>query len=182
VLLPLLRGEQVSFQGETLKAATMGPLDVKAPAPPVLLAALAPVMLKLAGGVADGTVTWMTGPATVESHIAPLITKAAADAGKHPPRISVALPVSVTNDPDGARERANQAFAIYGQLPSYRAMLDKEGAAGPGNVAIVGDEESVLAQIRAVEAAGATDFGAAPFGSAEEQERTDRLIASLAST
>src|SRR5437588_662069 len=64
VLLPLLQGQAVSFQGETLKATTMGPLDVKAKPPPVLLAALAPVMLRLAGSVADGTVTWMTGPST----------------------------------------------------------------------------------------------------------------------
>lgn len=179
-LMPALRGEQVSFEGETLKANTMGPLDVHADAPPVLLAALAPVMLKLAGSVADGTVTWMTGPATVADHIVPSIAKAAADAGRATPRVAVGLPVSITADPDAARQQAARTFAVYGQLPSYRAMLDREGAAGPADVAIVGDEAEVRKGIERVAEAGATDFCAAPFGSGEEQRRTVELLSALA--
>ncbi|HZQ26854.1 MAG TPA: LLM class F420-dependent oxidoreductase [Acidimicrobiales bacterium] len=180
-LLPLLRGEQVSYQGETVKAMTMGPLDIKVDRPPpVLLAALAPVMLKLAGAVADGTITWMTGPDTLANHIVPTITKAATEAGRPAPRVGAGLPVCVTDDPDGARERADRAFAIYGQLPSYRAMLDKEGAAGPGQVAIVGDEETVARQVRALADAGVTDFAGAPYGDGAEIERTVAVLAQLA--
>jgi F420-dependent oxidoreductase-like protein len=180
-LMPLLGGQAVSHQGETVSANTMAPLDVVVDEPPpVLLAALGPTMLKLAGQRTAGTVTWMTGPATIASHIVPSITKAAEDAGKPPPRVAVGLPVAVTTDVERARETADRTFAIYGQLPSYRAMLDREGAEGPAHVAIVGDEESVANQIQAVADAGATDFSAAPFGSADEISHTVSLIATLA--
>jgi len=180
VLLPLLRGEQVSFQGETLKAMTLGPLDVKGVAPPpVLLAALAPTMLKLAGSLTDGTVTWMAGPATVAEHIVPSITRAAEVAGRGPPRVAVGLPVCITNARDEARERAGRTFVVYGQLPSYRAMLDREGAGGPQDVAIVGDEAEVVAQIGRIADGGATDFMGAPFGTPEERGRTSEVLGSL---
>lgn len=179
-LLPLLRGEQVAYEGATLTARTMGPLGVAAPAPPVLLAALAPAMLKLAGSLTGGTVTWMTGPATIESHVGPAITKAAEEAGRPAPRIAVGLPVCVTDDAAGARERAERAFAVYGTLPSYRAMLDREGAEGPGAVAIVGDEAAVRSQLERLGEAGATDFGASVYGSPEEQQRTMTLLKELA--
>ncbi|HVE94609.1 MAG TPA: TIGR03564 family F420-dependent LLM class oxidoreductase [Acidimicrobiales bacterium] len=170
-LLPLLAGEPAGVKGETLTA--MGQLTIPgASRPPVLLAALAPTMLKLAGGVADGTITWMTGPATVESHIVPSINAAASDAGRADPRVVVALPVMVTNDPDAARARAAKVFAVYGGLPSYRAMLDKEGAAGPADVVIVGDESTVAKEVARMADAGATDFVAAPFGDDEQNART----------
>jgi len=178
VLMPLLRGESVAFAGETI--STQAALDIPdAPTPPVLLAALGPVMLQLAGTVADGTVTWMTGPATIEAHIAPTIIAAATDAGRPTPRIAVGLPVCVSGDADGARARAAEEYSVYGFLPSYRAMLDREGAEGPADVAIVGDEATVAAGIRRVADAGATDFSAAEFGNAEERARTRALLQSL---
>lgn len=180
ILGPLVRDGMVNFQGETLKGMTMQPVKVAGATPfPILLAALAPQMLKLAGSMADGTVTWMTGPATVSDHIVPSITAAAEAAGRPAPRVAVGLPVSVTADVDAAREQAASTFAIYGQLPSYRAMLDREGAAGPADVAIVGDEDTVRKQISAVADAGATDFLGAPFGSSDDQRRTMELLASL---
>jgi F420-dependent oxidoreductase-like protein len=173
ILKPLLNGENVAVNGDTLTWRGMGPLDIPgAKAPTLLLAALAPRMLELAGAIADGTVTWMTGPATVGDHIVPSITKAAEAEGRPAPRIGVGLPVSVTANPDAAREQAANVFAIYGQLPSYRAMLDREGAEGPADVAIVGDEGTVVKEIQRVMDAGATDFVAAVFGSREEQART----------
>ena len=177
VLLPLLREGSVSFKGElyTVNANVERP----AGAPPVVIAALAPVMLKLAGSMADGTATWMTGPKTIADHVAPRINAAAEEAGRPAPRIIVALPVCVTNDVDAAKERASSTFEVYGQLPSYRAMLDKEGAAGPADVAIVGDEETVAAGVRAVAEAGATDFGASIYGTREEMARARDLLKSL---
>jgi F420-dependent oxidoreductase-like protein len=178
-LLPLLRGEAAAVDGETLKA--QGALTVPGvpSPPPVLLAALAPRMLHLAGAVADGTVTWMTGVRTLESHIVPAITTAASSASRPAPRVAVGLPVCVTGDAAGAREEAARAFSVYGYLPSYRAMLDKEGAEGPADVAIVGDEDSVATEIRQLADAGATDFAAAVFGSADERARTIDVLEGL---
>ncbi|MER6831067.1 LLM class F420-dependent oxidoreductase [Streptosporangium sp. NPDC000563] len=162
ILIPLVRGENVSFEGETLTARlglnTPGPRDM-----PVLIAALAPRMLRLAGEVADGTVLWMTGAKTVAEHVAPAVTEAARAAGRPEPRIVCALPVCVTDDAEAARALAAERFEIYGQLPSYRAMLDREGAAGPADVAIVGDEDEVSARIEALAKAGVTDFVAAEY-------------------
>jgi F420-dependent oxidoreductase-like protein len=144
ILLPLLREGSVSFVGKTMRA--QGSVNVPEGRPvPVLLAALAPRMLRLAGGWADGTITWMTGPATVASHIVPTMAAAATEAGRPAPRVVVGLPVCVTGDADRARERAAKSFEMYGYLPSYRAMLDREGVAGPADVAVVGDGASIAA-------------------------------------
>jgi 5,10-methylenetetrahydromethanopterin reductase len=179
ILMPLLMGEQVAFTGETLRAATFGALEIDAPAPPVLVAALGPTMLSLAARLASGTATWMTGPSTIESHIVPVIRKAAAEAGRPEPRVAVGLPVCVTADAAAARERAAELFAIYGGLPSYRAMLDREGAAGPADVAIVGTEDEVSAQVRRFAGIGATDFVGAPFGTDNEIKASVAALAGL---
>jgi F420-dependent oxidoreductase-like protein len=179
VLVPLLEGEQVSFAGETLRASTFGPLEIDAPPPPVLVAALGRTMLRLAGAMASGTITWMTGPDTVEAHIIPTINQAAAEAGRPRPRIGVGLPVCVTHDSDAARKKAAEVFAIYGNLPSYRAMLDREGAGGPADVAIVGEESSVKAAVRRLAEIGVTDFCGAPFGSADQIQASIATLAEL---
>jgi len=178
VLLPLLDGHPAAFDGETLRAH-IGLSTPRLGRVPVLLAALAPQMLKLAGQRADGTVLWMTGPATVRDYIVPAITAAARDAGRESPRIVCILPVCVTDDPAAARAGAEKVFAIYGQLPSYRAMLDREGAAGPGDVAITGDEDAVAAQITALADAGVTDFVAGEYARGDDQRRTRQLLKSL---
>jgi F420-dependent oxidoreductase-like protein len=181
VLLPLLRGEQADFEGETLRAkiglSTPRPVDRV----PLLLAALAPAMLRLAGEQTDGTILWMTGPATVRDYVVPAITAAARNAGRPDPRVVCVLPVCVTDDPDQARKRAERIFAIYGQLPSYRAMLDKEGAAGPADVAITGDEATVKAQIETLAEVGVTDFVAGEFGGGDDAVRTRELLKSMIS-
>jgi 5,10-methylenetetrahydromethanopterin reductase len=146
----------------------------------VLVAALGPAMLKLAGEVADGTITWLVGPHTLRDHIVPSITAAASAAGRAVPRVVVGLPVCVTADPDAARERAARTFGVYKDLPSYRAMLDREGAAGPADVAVVGDEEAVAEQLRRLAGIGATDFAAPLFGRPEERRRTLELLGMLA--
>lgn len=176
VLLPLLRDGQVGHTGERYKVHA--PLERMGPAggPKVLLAAMAPVMLQLAGGVADGTLLWMTGARTVGEHVAPRITAAAEAAGKPAPQIVASLPVAVTDDPDAARAAAAEIFAMYGGLPSYRAMLDKEGAAGPEDIAIVGDEATVEAGIRSLADAGVTEFGAAVYGDEATMRRTSELL------
>ncbi len=177
VLVSLMNREQVKYEGDHFQVATREPLDVAASAPPVLLAALGSRMLGVAGAVADGTVTWMTGPATVADHIVPTMTAAAAAAGRPAPRVHVILPICVTADRDTAYAEATSAFAMYDRIPSYRAMLDREGAATPADVAIIGDEEAVLRGIRRVEDAGATELTVVPLGSAADRRRTFELVA-----
>jgi F420-dependent oxidoreductase-like protein len=180
-LMPLLSGQKVDVEGERVTTHAFAPLTLgDATAPPVLVAALGDTMLRLAGRVADGTVTWMTGTRTIASHISPVIREAAEKAGRPAPRIGVALPVSVTADIETARERVNKEFGIYPNLPSYRAMLDMEGAAGPADVAFLGDEDAVTASIEQLAAAGATDFVASVVGDRAERERTFSLLSALA--
>jgi 5,10-methylenetetrahydromethanopterin reductase len=180
VLLPLLAGDSASFDGATLRAHIGLSVPRSPRRVPVLLAALAPRMLRLAGELADGTVLWMTGPATVRDYIVPSITAAAAAAGRPSPRVVCMLPVCVTDDVVQARADADKAMAIYGQLPSYRAMLDKEGAAGPGDVAIAGHEDAVAEQIRALAGSGVTDFIAAEYVRGPDGPRTRKLLRTLA--
>jgi F420-dependent oxidoreductase-like protein len=162
VLLPLVREGRVSFSGEFYKVNATAPVTVPKPLP-VLISALAPIMLRIAGEMTDGTITWMAGPRTIESHIVPRITKAAESAGRPKPRIVVGLPVAVTDDAPAAREKAARSFQVYGTLPNYRRVLDIEGAPGPAEVAVVGNESEVEAQLRTLASAGATDFLAGEF-------------------
>jgi F420-dependent oxidoreductase-like protein len=178
ILMPLLHEGAADFTGETMRASLALNVADRQP-PPVLLAALGPKMLELAGAVADGTVTWMTGPSTLAQHTVPTITAAAERAGRPAPRVMVSLPVCVTDDVAGARERAATEFQVYGFLPSYRAMLDREGAEGPADVAIVGDSSTVEKAVRQLADTGVTDFVASIFGQRDDRARTRELLRSL---
>jgi F420-dependent oxidoreductase-like protein len=181
ILMPLLHDGKVSFEGDDLTARTFAPMRVAGAEPPaVLVAALGVQMLRLAGRLADGTALWMVGPKTVADHVVPTISAAAEAAGRRSPQVAVGLPVSVTADPDVARENAAASFGFYNNLPSYRAMLDREGAEGPADVAVVGDEESVAAQLEHLVDIGATSMILPVFGSDEERARTLALLAELA--
>ncbi|WP_426573565.1 LLM class F420-dependent oxidoreductase [Aquihabitans sp. McL0605] len=161
-LVPLCAGENVSFQGETLSAN--GGIMIEGASPvPVMVAALGPAMLKLAAEHTAGTITWMTGPKTLADHTVPTLLKAATEAGTGEMRVVTSLPIAVTTDVDGARERASRVFSIYNQLPSYRAMLDREGADGPADVSLIGSEAEVLAGVERLRSAGVTDFVASEF-------------------
>ncbi len=178
VLMPLIHEGKASFKGETIRTEASIGVEPRIPCQ-VLVAALGEQMLKLAGTVTDGTVTWMTGPATLASHTVPTISAAAAAAGRAAPQIASSLPICVTNDIDAARERAARDFQVYGFLPSYRAMLDREGAEGPADVAIVGDDATVEKGVRALADAGVTEYVASIYGSREERARTRALLKSM---
>ena len=179
VLMPLLDGSNVAFDGEEFQVhAGVSALGI--PRPAVLVAALGEQMLRVTGTLADGTVTWCTGPETLRTHIVPTLKAAAEAAGRPAPRVVTALPVCVTDDKAAAVARAAELFQVYGFLPSYRAMLDKEGAAGPQDVAIVGGEAEVGDRIRALADVGVTDFTAAEFGGdPDEVARTRDLLKTL---
>jgi 5,10-methylenetetrahydromethanopterin reductase len=184
VVKSLVETGKVAFQGQCYRVNAS--LQIADARPfPVLIGGLGPRMRKLAATVADGTITWMTGRRTIGEVLAPEMHAAARAAGrKEAPRIVCGLPVVVTKDAAGAREAASKAFAIYGQLPSYRAMLDLEGAKAPGEVAVAGDAHEVERQIEALAAAGVTDFNAAlfPYGPDAKAsfERTYEVLAELA--
>ncbi len=178
VLGPLLRGESVSHRGATLTA--VGAIDAPGTKPPsLLIGALGPAMLRTAGELADGTVTTWTGPATLADHIVPTITRAARAAGRPDPRVVALTFVCVTSEADARRAWVAQRFAMVGQLPSYRAVLDREGLDGPGDTVILGDEASVERQIRRLASAGVTELVALPIGSAQEQATTTELLVGL---
>ncbi len=170
-LAPMLRGENVSAQGERVSAVTMSPLGPKETrTPSLLVAALGPKMLKLAGALTDGTVLWMTGRKTIASHISPTIRAAAAEAGRPAPRVVCSLPITVTDDILGARERVNTQYAIYGTLPSYAKMMEREGAREPADVGLMGTKEQVLEQLGELANAGVTEFSGAPTGTQDERD------------
>ncbi|HUO39469.1 MAG TPA: TIGR03564 family F420-dependent LLM class oxidoreductase, partial [Mycobacterium sp.] len=154
-LLPLLSGQEANATGETV--TTRGVLHIpNAPAPPVYIAALGPQMLRLTGRRCAGTLTWMTGPKTLAERIGPMLRGAAAEAGRPDgaARVAAALPVSVTDDVERVRAQAAEQFVMYGQLPSYRAMLDHEGYREPQDAALIGNENLVTERIDELRGAG----------------------------
>ena len=179
VLAPLIRDGSANFEGGEFRVHASVSVPGARPCP-ILLAALAPRMLALAGRVGDGTITWMTGPKTLREYTVPRITEAASTAGRPAPRIVAGMPVAVTEDAAGARAAAAQQFQIYGALPSYRAMLDREGAAAPEDIAIIGDESAVSERIAQFAAIGVTDFLGIPYAFGPDKrgaiERTRALL------
>jgi F420-dependent oxidoreductase-like protein len=179
-LAPLLRGEPTTFAGQEYRLDQAQVTVPDATPPSVLVAALGPQMLRLTGRLADGTAIWMGGPRYIAEHAVPTISAAAQEAGRPAPRIVAGLPICVTSNAEAVRERANRAFSRYGELPSYRAVLDRqEAGANPGDVALIGDEATVQAGIDELRAAGVTDLVAsvyAPRG--EDAERTYALLKS----
>jgi F420-dependent oxidoreductase-like protein len=178
VLMPLARGETASFEGELYRVNVGVSLPGSTPLP-VVVAALGPRMLELTGELADGTATWMTGERTLADHIVPILTRAASGAGRPQPRVIGALPICLVSDANAAREAASKIFAMYGTLPSYRAMLDREGAANPGDIAIAGDEKALRDALARLRDAGVTDFAASFFDPEEgAAERTRAFLCS----
>lgn len=179
-----IRGEPVELAGEVLRVhvggATAAPVAV-----PVLLGALGPRLLDLAGSAADGTVLWLANATAIASHVRPLVSAAAERAGRPAPRIVAGLPVAVHDDADAARAVIAKQLAIYGRLPNYQRILAHGGVDSPAAAAIVGDEATVTHQLEALEAAGATEIWADVVAIGEDRatsrERTMTLLRSLVS-
>lgn len=179
ILMPLLTDGKVDFDGEILSCHAQ---FFQAPATPcpVVVAALGPQALRVAGARTEGTTLAWVGPRTVRDHIKPTLEAAAASAGRRTPRIIATLPVCVTDEVDAMRALVTKFLSHYGTLPSYRAMFDREGVAGPGELALIGDEASVQAKIIEMAEAGVTDFAATEFTPAPaDRVRTRLLLKSL---
>jgi F420-dependent oxidoreductase-like protein len=165
------------------------PMDVSDYGPnPVLLAALAPVMLRVAGEHASGTILWLADERAVGEHVVPRITKAAAEAGRPAPRVVAGVPVALcpNDEVDEAREWANRALGHSEYCENYQRLLDRGDAKSEGDILAAGDESAVLARLRAFKDAGATDLAVRvlPLGSdrasrIESKKRTVEFLASL---
>ncbi len=182
VLLPAMRERRVSFEGTIWSGEVDnvgGPGDV--PAPSVVLAAMGPRMLAMAGGRTDGSILWLSGPRTIETVIRPALETAAEAAGRPAPRIVASVPVCVTSQPDAVRGLVAAVLEGYNHLPSYRGVMDAEGAAGPEDVSVIGSEDEVRDGLAAFAAAGATDFSALEFTTTDDEvARTRALLKDLA--
>ena len=180
ILVPLLNTGEVSFKGEMLTCEAQAFFKPTQPTP-VVVAALGPQALAVAGCLADGTTLAWVGPKTIRDHIRPRISDAASRAGRAAPRIIATLPVCVTDDESGIRARISKTLSMYAELPSYRAMFEREGVQTPGEVALVGSEEKVRASLEALREAGVTDFSASAFTTnAQEETRTRALLREVA--
>jgi F420-dependent oxidoreductase-like protein len=176
ILVPLVRDGAVSYRGETVAGEAEFHIAGATPCP-VLLGALGPRMLELAGALADGTVTFQVGPRTLAGLTCPTIRGAAERAGRPTPRVVSMISMCVTDDVGSASERARRASEAMAALPSYAAMLQREG----GPALIAGDEDRVIRELRSLEAAGVTDvipLRLARRGS-EDEERTEGLLSDV---
>lgn len=196
---------QMSDHLDVLTAALAGPgaidvdndshrvhstIDVADPVPtPVLLAALGPVMLRLAGERADGTILWMADERTIEGHIVPRITAAADHAGRPAPRIVAGVPVALCapHEVDEARGHASEVLGHADFSPNYVRLLEHGDATDVGDTMAAGDEAAVAARLRRYRDAGVTDLAArvVPLGAdeaarRESRRRTQEFVASLA--
>jgi F420-dependent oxidoreductase-like protein len=184
VLLPAMRERRVDASGDIWSGHTDGlGAAPGAEAPVVLLAAMGPRMLRLAGERTDGTMLWLSGPDAIAQTIKPAIDDAAEAAGRPAPRIAASVPVCVTDDAARVRDVIGALLAGYNELPSYRRVMDLSGAGGPADVSVVGDDDAVRAGLAAFADAGVTDFAALEFSTnPDEAAETRALLVDLATS
>ncbi|MGL6235647.1 MAG: TIGR03564 family F420-dependent LLM class oxidoreductase [Segniliparus sp.] len=186
VLGEIQRTGSAGFDGETLTARSGDwtlALPGSGPGPSVVVAALGPQALRATGELADGTVTFLTGPRTIESFIAPTIRAAAEGAGRPSPRIVALVAAVLTEDADGVRDRAASVFDFYLTIPSYRAVVEREGVGHPVELALIGDEQVLAQGVRQLFDAGATEVvltQGLQLGGAEARQRTWEFAGTLA--
>ena len=179
VLNPLLDGDLVNHKGQEyrvqLNNAPFTQLDVPGGGrPKVLIAALGPGMLKVTGELADGTSMFWCGPNYIEQTAVPTITKAAEAAGRPAPRIIAGIPISVTDKEEEARASCARVWEVYGKIYSYKNVIAAEGASGVADLAVVGDEATVRAQLKRLESIGVTDYNGAILPVPEDREAPQR--------
>ena len=179
ILMPLIEVGKVSFEGETL-SCNAEVFRIPENRPCVVVAALGPQALRVAGHRTDGTTLAWVGPRTIAEHIKPRLTEAAAKAGKQDPRIIATLPVVVTGQAAAIRTRIGETLTMYGELPSYKAMFKREGVSGPADLAIAGSASEVEDEINRLAEAGVTDFAASVYATnSEERLQTRELLCRL---
>ncbi|MFI2205420.1 TIGR03564 family F420-dependent LLM class oxidoreductase [Streptomyces sp. NPDC020192] len=183
-LRPLLETGSADFHGELLTAATPLPATVPGAEPPVpiLVAAMGPQALRVSGALADGILPYLAGPRALAEHLVPAVTAAAEAAGRPAPRIVAFVPGVVTADVEAVRERATEALSFYERFPSYQRVIGLSGGTRAVDLAAIGDEETVAAEVRRYREAGATEvvFTATDLGGDADRRRTWQLLGELA--
>jgi 5,10-methylenetetrahydromethanopterin reductase len=180
VLRSLFETGAVDFNGQLVSAHTELRIT-GAPAPRILVAALSDQSLRVTGRLADGTLTTFIGPEALEKHTVPTITAAAEAAGRPRPEVVASMPICLTSDTDGARQVAAELYSVYTtRYTAYRATFERQGVTGPGDLAVIGDEDDAAQQLQRFADAGATAFSANPFGTPDEIARTRSFLATFA--
>ena len=180
ILMPLLHEGATNFDGELLSCDAKLFQTPKHNVP-VLVAALGPQALAVTGKWADGTTLAWVGPKTIREHIVPRLQEAAAEHQRPAPRVVATLPICVTEQSTTVRESIGKGLSLYGRLPSYQAMFEREGASGPADVAVVGSRTEVMDQVAALAEAGVTDFAPSEFClNRDEWSATRELLVELA--
>lgn len=182
VLPPLLRGERLSHHSELLHVDTTGTFGgakvVGATAPPVYVGTMFPKSLRVAGEFADGVVTWLVGPHTMAEQVIATAQAAAEEAGRPRPRFVAGFPVAVCASTDVGRQKdlVNDRLGGFGALPVYEQVLARENAAGPADLAAIGDEETVAARLAEFADAGVDEVYGLCFGNADVTARTAEFL------
>ncbi|MFE2298742.1 LLM class F420-dependent oxidoreductase [Streptomyces sp. NPDC059445] len=184
VLRQLTETGTADFRGELLSATT--PLSARVPGAesgvPLLVAAMGPQALRVSGELADGILPYLAGPRALAEHIVPAVTAAAEAAGRPAPRIVALVPGVVTDDVDAVRAKATEALSFYEQIPSYARVIELSGGRRASDLAVIGDEKTVEAEVRRYRDAGATEvvFSGTEIAGAADRRRTWALLGELA--
>ncbi|MBZ6259792.1 LLM class F420-dependent oxidoreductase [Streptomyces olivaceus] len=183
-LRQLTRDGSADFRGELLTAAT--PVPARVPGAetgvPLLVAAMGPKALRAGGELADGILPYLAGPRALETHIVPALTAAAEAAGRPAPRVVALVHGVVTDDVDAVRRKVTGQLAFYEQIPSYARVVELSGGRRASDVAVIGDEATVAAEVRRYRDAGATEvvFSGTQIAGEADRRRTWALLGALA--
>lgn len=183
-LRQLTREGEADFRGELLTAVT--PVPARVPGAeggvPLLVAAMGPQALRVSGELADGILPYLAGPRALADHIVPALVAAAEAAGRPAPRVVALVHGVVTDDVERVRRKATEQLAFYEQIPSYARVVELSGARRASDVAVIGDEKTVAAEIRRYRDAGATEvvFSGTEIAGEEDRRRTWALLGELA--
>jgi F420-dependent oxidoreductase-like protein len=181
VLTALMNGDAVDHKGARFEIHAR--LEPAVPRPPVLLAALGPQMLALAGRATDGAAIWLGGPRYLEEFAIPTLLNTAREADRNAPRVACGLPIAITRETEAARRAADRFLAASSKLPAYRNVLELEGVESAADVALIGEEIEVLDALDQLAALGVTDFNAVLFPIEEDRaapRRTFEFLSRLA--
>ncbi|MFE2531233.1 LLM class F420-dependent oxidoreductase [Streptomyces sp. NPDC059371] len=184
VLRQLTETGTADFRGELLSATT--PLSARVPGAesgvPLLVAAMGPQALRVSGELADGILPYLAGPRALAEHIVPAVTASAEAAGRPAPRIVALVPGVVTGDVDAVRAKATESLSFYEQIPSYARVIELSGGRRAADLAVIGDEKTLEAEVRRYRDAGATEvvFSATEIAGAADRRRTWALLGELA--
>ncbi|MBZ6114028.1 MULTISPECIES: LLM class F420-dependent oxidoreductase [Streptomyces] len=183
-LRQLTRDGSADFRGELLTAAT--PVPARVPGAesgvPLLVAAMGPRALRASGELADGILPYLAGPRALETYIVPALTAAAEAAGRPAPRVVALVHGVVTDDVDAVRRKVTEQLACYEQIPSYARVVELSGGRRASDVAVIGDEATVAAEVRRYRDAGATEvvFSGTQIAGEADRRRTWALLGDLA--